>query len=90
MNFYNYLFGILAILPFILYFPRLKPSEWGKKSWNSIIHFFIFLPFLGYVVYKRDNAPIYIYNLLKLVGICIITIHTYLLVEKVINKIKSV
>ena len=88
MDFYDYLTGILAILPFMVRIPRSKPSKWDKMSWNSVIHFFAFLPFLGYVAFKRDNAPIFIYNILKILGISIITIHIYLLAEKVINKIK--
>ena len=89
MNFYKYLTAILVILPFMIHFPKLKPSEWGTKSWNKIIHLILYLPFLGYVAYKKDNSPEIIFNLLKIIGISVISVHSYLFVNKLIIKIKN-
>ena len=85
-EFYQYLKGILGVLPFMLHFQTSKPSKWSKKTWKSIIHLILFLPFLGYVSYMEDNTPIFIYNILKILGIGIITIHSYLLIKKILAK----
>lgn len=89
MNFYQYLSGMLVMLPFMLHFPKSKPSEWKKWQWNTVIHLLLFFPFLVYVVLKKDKSPEIIFNLLKIIGICVITTHIYLLAEKVIKKFKS-
>ena len=89
MNFYKYLTGILIILPFMIHFPKLKPSEWGTKSWIKIIHLILYLPFFGYVAYKQDNSPEIVFNLLKIMGISVIAIHSYLFAKELIKKIKN-
>jgi hypothetical protein len=89
MSFYKYLTGILLILPFMIHFPKAKPSEWGIKSWNNIIHLVIYLPFLGYVAYKKDNSPELVFSLLKIIGINVIAIHSYLFATEFIKKIKT-
>ena len=86
MNFYKYLTGILLVLPFMIHIPKSNPKEWGSKSWNNIIHLIIFTPFLGYVAYHKDNAPEIVFNLLKILGLCVIIIHTYFFAKSIINK----
>ena len=86
MEFYQYLKGILGVLPFMLHYQTSMPSMWGKKTWKSLVHLIVFLPFLGYVSHMEDNAPIFVYNILKILGISIITIHSYLLIKKFLAK----
>lgn len=85
MEFYNYLAVISVMSIFMIKFPNYSIEKWEHLDY-LIMLYYILSPILFFLIsYKKDNSPEYVYHLLKILGISLIAINSYLAVEKIIK-----
>ena len=90
MEFYYYLSALTVILPFITELPPLNFEVWEYEEYINIFKLLFLIPFFSVIIYKRDESPQICFHLLKILGIANIVLNCYLLVEKIIKRIKSI
>ena len=76
---YNMLLMATLFLPFIVRFPKLI---FDFRNIINSLHYLIYIPFFAYISLKKNNLNKNIYKLLILMGLSVIIIHIYLLLEK--------
>lgn len=76
---YYLLAGLVLLIPFIVRLPKYKIDF--RNIVNSV-HYLMWIPLFGYIVYKKNNSPLMMYKILRLLGVAVIAIHAYLFSEK--------
>lgn len=76
---YNALGTLTLTIPFVVRIPKLDLTY---RSLINLLHYLVWIILFGYVSYKKNLTPPGIYELLKLLGITVIAIHSYLFIQK--------
>ena len=84
MELYNYLAILSVVMLFTVRIPFYSITKWEYYDYLKATHLLLFTTFFGWVSYKKDTAPEFIYHLLKLLGIAIISTHLYLGISKLV------
>lgn len=77
---FNMLLTLILLLPFIVRFPNFN-----KITYTNIInssHYLVWIPLFGYIAYKGNKLDNYWWTLLSLLGVTVISIHIFLLLNK--------
>ena len=85
MELYNYLGLLSAMLPFIVRIPWYDITKWKYREYLRFFHLVIATVLFGWIAYKKDTCPEFVYHILKILGIIIIIVHLYLAITKVIK-----
>ena len=67
-------------MPFMVGFPSL--SFYSTRDYNKAIHLVVFTSIGYYIFKKKNNLSIILFDILKYLGLAIMTIHIYLAFEK--------
>ena len=78
--FYSVLGILTLMIPFIVRFNISKPITY--RIIINLMHYIVWMPLLGYIVYKKNNLQHYLWPFITLLGITVISIHIYLFAEK--------
>ena len=81
---YNYLTMLTLTMLFIVRIPFYNLIKWEYYDYLKASHLLLFTSFFGWVAYKKDTAPEFVYHILKLLGIAVISTHLYLAATKLI------
>jgi hypothetical protein len=84
MELYNYLTMLTLTMLFIVRIPFYNLIKWEYYDYLKASHLLLFTSFFGWVAYKKDTAPEFVYHILKLLGIAVISTHLYLAATKLI------
>ena len=76
---YNALGAATLMIPFIVRLPGLAMTKLNVINW---FHYLIFFSLFLYVSYYKNKTNIYILRLVKLLGIAVVLIHSYLLMQR--------
>ena len=84
MELYNYLAILSVAMLFMVRIPSYNITKWEYYDYLKATHLLLFTTFFGWIAYKKDTAPEFVYHILKLLGIAIISTHLYLGISKLI------
>ena len=84
MELYNYLTMLTLTMLFIVRIPFYNLINWEYYDYLKASHLLLFTSFFGWIAYKKDTAPEFVYHILKLLGIAVISTHLYLAATKLI------
>jgi len=84
MELYNYLTMLTLTMLFIVRIPFYNLTKWEYYDYLKASHLLLFTSFFGWIAYKKDTAPEFVYHILKLLGIAVISTHLYLAGTKLI------
>ena len=77
---YHMIFTLIIMMPFMVGFPSLDFKS--SRDINRATHLLLFTS-LGYYIYKEKNdLPIIVFDIMKYLGLAIVSIHIYLAFEK--------
>ena len=73
---------VLATLTASILFVVRRPKKLNYRGIINLAHYAVFLPLLGYIVYKNKKLPKWSFPLIKYLGISVIAIHLYHILKK--------
>jgi len=79
MELYNYLAMLSAMMIFIVRIPK----NFNSRDYLRLFHIVGLTLLFGWIAYKKDTSPEFVYHIIKLLGIAVITIHLYLAITKI-------
>ena len=90
MYLYNYLTFLTILMPFLIKIPFYDIEKWDVIEYKNVFKLLVLFPFLGYISFKKDRTPQIYFHLIKIFALIIIIFNCYLIIEKIIKKLKEI